>query len=560
MSSVSGMLQAGLQRHKAGDLARASAAYREVLRIDPTHADSLHLLGVAAYQQQRSQEAIEYIRRAIAANAGVATYHCNLGAALRAAGQCDEAVASYRHALSIAPRFSGAHYNLGNVLKEQNRFREAVDSYRKALEIDPTSAETWNNLGDALKSLGRLKESVAAHQRALQIRPAFPEAHFNLGNALRAADRWKAAVASYQRAVRIRPDYVDAYINLGFTFEDMGNLAQAIASYERALAINNQSAEARFNRALARLRSEDFECGWSEYEWRWRRKQERDRYPSLPLWDGTALAGRRILVYAEQGVGDEIMFASCLPEVIAQAEACAVQCDPRLAPLFARSFPAASVVAKQADAHRAALGAELRIPLGSLPRYLRGTLAAFPATRGYLNPDPKQRDRWRERLEALGPAVKVGISWRGGKDHEVRRRRSTTLAQWADLLALPACRFVNLQYGDCRQELAAARARFGVTVHDWDECDPLGDLDGFAALVSALDLVVSVDNSTVHLAGALGAPVWALLPFTSDWRWLMERTDSPWYPSLRLFRQPAFGDWGSVFASAKAQLVRLCTC
>ncbi len=270
-----------------------------------------------------------------------------------------------------------------------------------------------------------------------------------------------------------------------------------------------------------------------------------------------------MLIYSEQGIGDEVMFASCIPEIIERAGACLIECEPRLLRLFARSFPKARCFPRTALTDPSLLqnlpDFELQIASGSVPRCLRRSFDTFPTHPGYLVPAADQVAEWRKRYEQLGSGLVVGISWKGGADAGTRRRRSTTLGQWASLFRLPGVAFVNLQYGDCRAEIDRFEREFGTKLHHWDVANPLADLDGFAAQIAALDLVISADNSTVHMAGALDTPVWTLLPYSCDWRWFTDRDESPWYPSMRLFRQASFremaeSNWNDVFARVSLAL------
>lgn len=592
--SVAQKRHIALEFLRRGELEQAERLYRQILRVDPNHADAHHLLGVIAHQRGRHETAVECIEHAIQIDGSLASYHSNLGAAYRALGRLDSAIACYRKALQIDPKSAGVHYNLANALKDLDRFEAAEASYRRAIDIEPAFAEAHNNLGDALKKQGRLDEAIAHHRRAIDFKPMLAEAHFNLGNALKAQDRLDEAVESYRQALRHKRDYAEAHVNLGYVYDDLASVDRAMFHYDQAILIRPGLAEAHFNRSLLRLRSGDLARGWLEYEWRWEHNGRR-RHVDRPEWDGSPLFGRSLFVYAEQGLGDEIMFASCLQEVIEQSEACLVECDSRLIPLFARSFPEAKVIARnRGDAPRFTAGgvgspsgrctsprrqvpavigetdADSRLPVtatlepriqfdfqiaaGSLPRFLRPDLRSFPRTDAYLRVDPHKLQHWRRRLDGLGPGLKVGISWRGGKDSNVRQKRSTRLDQWEPVLNVPGIHFVNLQYGDCRQELQTVADHSGIVVHDWTDVDPLVELDNFAAQMAALDLVISVDNATVHLAGALGIPVWTLLPFSADWRWLLGRTDSPWYPSMRLIRQRSPDNWTDVFARVGREL------
>jgi hypothetical protein len=286
----------------------------------------------------------------------------------------------------------------------------------------------------------------------------------------------------------------------------------------------------------------DFAAGWDAYEWRFRCDMQERALP-WPVWNGGSLTDKSLLIHAEQGVGDEILFASCVPDVAKAAQQCVFECDRRLAPLFARSFHEVVVVPRREDFQLTPddvpVRVDERISAGSLPRFFRRAESDFPARSGYLSADAAATKTWRARLQNAGPGLKVGFSWRGGKSANLRARRSTELAQWAPIFSTPGVRFVNLQYDDDGE---AARAQ-GAAVHDFSDLDRRNELDRLAALISALDLVISVDNSTVHLAGALGVPTWVLLPFVADWRWMLDREDSPWYSSVRLFRKRRDEGW-----------------
>ena len=561
MPASPSLLHAALKHHNAGRLEQAEAIYRDVLRCDSHHADALHLLGVAVCQQGRNEQAVEWISRAVELNGSSAIYYSNLGAAFRAMGRLDDAVSSYRYALEIAPENAGIHYNLGNALKDLQQFAEAIECYRQEILRNPDFAEAYNNMGDALKQIGEIEKAIDAHTHALEINPSLVEAHFNLGNSFRACDRLEVAIGSYEQALKLSPDYLDAAVNLGYTLEDLGRIPAAITRYEQAIRIDPECAVARFNRALAWLRQTDFKQGWEEYEWRWKSNNETPPNFTLPVWEGEPLKGRTILVTAEQGIGDEIMFVSCIPDLLKHSAGIVLECDSRLVRLFARSFPAATIVPKPIpqplEAECSTREIDVQTALASLPRFVRQNLESFPQNDGYLTPNPERITFWRQRFGQLGRSLKVGISWYGGKDPNVRRRRSTTLDQWQPVFSVPNMQFVNLQYGDNTTERTLAREQFAVEIFDWEDSDPLKNLDDFAAKIAALDLVISVDNATVHMAGALGVPVWTLLPFASDWRWFLDRDDSPWYSSMRLFRQTQFGDWTDVFHRVAEELDKL---
>ena len=540
---------------------KAIEGYQQVIRISPDHAQAYNNLGNTLHLKQEYEEAADAYRRALAINPELAEAATNQSQAFQKLGRLTEAIEAARKALASRPGAPLVHYNLGNVLHMNGEKDEAAECFRKAIELDPTYAEAYNNLGvssgkgEDTKQKDADEESACYHQ-ALEIKPDYAEAHYNLGNVLQRQEKLDEAKACYERALELDPDYIAAHNNLATILYEYGDLEGTRSHYEHALRVNPEY-HANWNYALYQLLMGDFENGWKNYEWRWE-KETRKRDFAHPVWDGSPLCGKRILVFAEQGIGDEIMFAQCLPEIIDQAAECLVECDPRLVPLFTRSFPKATVLARPIDTMLDESGClpdiDLQAGLGSLPRYLRANLDAFPQRESFLQPNAELHEKWQSRFTELGTGLKVGISWRGGHQTATRRVRSSTLDRWSDLFAVDGVHFINLQYGDCRQEIEEARESLGVQIHDWADADPLKDMNNFAAQISALDLVISIDNSTVHMAGSLGIPTWVLLPTPPDWRWMLDREDTPWYPSLRLLRQPQPGEWAPVFRRAANEL------
>jgi len=364
-----------------------------------------------------------------------------------------------------------------------------------------------------------------------------------LGIALLGKGELDAAIDSFKQALKIKPDYAEAYSDMGNALLDKGELDAAIDRYKQALKIKPHYAEAYANRAHAFLKSGDFALGWQDYEWRWK-KSNLDPAPlttDRPVWQPQT-AGR-VLLWSEQGGGDMIMFASIIPEVYECSEQVIVQTDARLIPLFRRAFPRDIVYCDHTE-----IIAENRydshIPMGSLPRYFRPDLASFQKASGaYLKPDAARAARLRQNLLGATGQSLCGISWRGGKEATSKARRSIAPSLLAQALAAQNVTLVNLQYGAVADDLQELKRDFGISVVDVSEIDKFYDLDGLAALISACDHIVSIDNVTVHLAGALGQATRVLLPFACDWRWGQTRPDSYWYSAVRLLRQPAFSDW-----------------
>ncbi|HWC89514.1 MAG TPA: tetratricopeptide repeat protein, partial [Pirellulales bacterium] len=371
-------------------------------------------------------------------------------------------------------------------------------------------------------------------------------------------ERWSSAERYARRALELEPDSQLALINLAEALNNQGDVVGQTACLERAVRLDPDSAPAHWNLSLALLLQGDFERGWQHYEWRERAQRVTlDPYP-FPRWQGQSLDKALLLVHGEQGVGDEILFASCYDELLRRAGHFVLVCDSRLAPLFRRSLAGASVIGyeRRKDHQPVALSRSVdwQVPAGSVPLYFRRRAADFPRRTQFLYADPQGVQTWRERLAQLPGRLRVGISWRAGGQPAEHRKRSTNLATWQPLLSVPGVDWVNLQYGDTSEERAWAQAQLGVTIHDWPEGDPLIDLDGFAARLTALDLVISVGNATIHLAGALGVPAWAILPRTPNWRWGLAGEQSIWYSSVRLVRQQVAGSWQPVFDRLATEL------
>ncbi len=551
-SSIADLFQRGLGDHQAGRLQQAEAAYRAILAVEPAHADALHLIGVIAHQAGRNDMALDYIRRAIALNSVQPNYHCNLGNVLCALGRPAEAEASYREALRLRPDSADACNGLGIALRVLGRPAEAEASYREALRVRPDFPDAHSNLAIALCALGRPTEAEASYREALRLRPDFPDAHHNLGYVLNELGHPAAAEASYREALRLRPDFPDAHNNLGIALRDLGRPAEAEASCREALRLRPDFADAATNLGLALLLTGRFEEGWNAYEWRWKAKHLSGsaRDFAAPLWRGEAIGDRVILLHAEQGLGDTLQFCRYVPLIAAGAKT-VLEVQPPLLRLLSQLPGIMDIVAcgEKLPAF------DLHCPLMSLPRAVGTTLDTIPAATPYLRADPALAAGWRARLAGLD-GLRVGLVWAGGQrsNHPelaaVDRRRSMSLDTLAPLGDATGVSFISLQKGEPAAQ--ASTPPRGMALHDFTA--DLHDFADTAALIDALDLVISVDTAVAHLAGALGKPVWLLNRFDTEWRWLLNRDDSPWYPQLRQFRQPTPGDWFTVIREVREAL------
>jgi tetratricopeptide (TPR) repeat protein len=602
--------------YHAGNFAEAERRYRQVLSIDPEHANSLHMLGLLAFRQGHPEIAIRRIRRAIASNDRVPDFHHNLGNLLREAGRLEEAAISYQRALDLKPDSVDTLYNLGNLSQDLAKLDQAVALFERAALLRPSSVEILNNLGTALHDQGNLDAAVAAYQqalalrrdsvetltnyagalhdrgeldlaadqyqRALALRPDHVEAlnglgvmlreqgravaaiahfkrglalapdradtHNNLAIALEQTGSLDDAIAHYQRAASLSPNRAEIHNNLGNALEHRGRLDEAMACYERALALKPDYAEARYNRSLLLLLLGDFAQGWAEYEWRWRCKANPETgYLLRPRWSGEPLAGKTILIQTEQGFGDSLQFLRYLPAV-AERGAKVLLAVP--GPLHRLAKDLAGV--KQAVSEGDPLpDFDFYCPLLSLPRIFGTKIETIPALVPYLAPPADTSTAWAQRFSAAR-GFKVGLVWSGNPANRINPIRSIPLPALAPLWRVPGVDWFSLQIGSPINEIALVPSQ---TIADLSPF--LTDFAETAAAICHLDLVISVETAVAHLAGALGRPVWVPLTVVPAWRWLLDRADSPWYPTMRLFRQAALGDWTRVVDALADDLTRI---
>jgi Flp pilus assembly protein TadD len=456
---------------------------------------------------------------------------------------------------------SDAHNNLGLCYLETGQVEDAVDSFVLAIHFKPDFPEAFHHLALAALQADDYQEAVRCLERALELNPDFAAGHSSLGYLLtHRTGEFERGAAHIRTALRLKPADPDILCNYSAVLTQEGGSEEALIVCEKLLDGHPQMHEARLNRALALLKCGRFDEGWRDYE---ARKLARGNYipRALPFqeWHGEPLADAKLLIYAEQGLGDQIMFASCVPEVLNVTKGCLLECAPSLTPLFRRSFDGVNVTAQtQHDANLVRIARDAGIThqtaIGSLPAQFRKCGAQFPKRTGYLRADPARIACWKRRLDALGPGIKVGFSWAGGTASTRGASRSMQLAEWAPIFAQEHCHFVNLQYGNIADELPAFSRAHKYQLHDWRDAN--AEYEDTAALVAAVDLVITVQTALVHLAGALGKPAWVMLPAASEWRYAEHGESMPWYPSVRLFRQPHAGDWQAVVALVAHELSR----
>jgi tetratricopeptide (TPR) repeat protein len=565
----------GLTLAAQGKLEEAVVHYRQALQLRPDSFETQNNLGVALLDLGRLEEAAACERVALRLNPDFPHAHHNLGDALLRLNQLDLAVASYRQALRLNPKFVEAWNNLGNALQRQDMLTEASKCYREALRINPAFAEAANNLGTVLQKQKQYDEAIRLHRQALHQNPYFAEAWNNLGSAFQLQDQLDEAIGCYQQAVWLKPDYADAWNHLGNLHCEQSRFGDALASYDQGLKCRDDLGEMHFNRARLNLLLGNWEQGWPEYEWRWQTIAFVPRVFREPRWDGSPLGEKSLLVYTEQGLGDTVHFCRYLPLVKQRVGKLILQCQPKLLPLLTCIRQVDCLVAQSAQPPLF----DAQLPITSLPGIMQTDLGTVPNAVPYLHADPALIKRWKSAKCGLPSAVSstsstphsalrtpyflIGIAWQGNPAFFADRHRSVPLRHFAPLAEVQGIQLISLQKGpgtdqlqvkcgvrsaECGvQSLQDTLSRLRSVLRNPHIDEASGAFMDTAAIMRSLDLVITSDTAVAHLAGGLGIPVWVALSKVPDWRWLLDREDSPWYPTMRLFRQTRYGQWDDVF-------------
>lgn len=572
MANVAVSLAAGRRLHQTGDVHQAEQVYQHVLQDDPHNVEALGLLAIICQDQGRFEEAIRLLKQAVESAPERADVQNNLGIALSTAARPHEALTCFQQAIRLRPDYAEAHNNLGSVFRQMGNVVDAVTSFREAVRHKPTFAEWHNNLGLGLLNADELDQAEASFREAIRLKPELADAHKNLGIALRNQGRLEEAVAAFGDALGLRPDFADALVslglalmrqgkldeaigverralrvkqdfaeghnNLGIMLMEQGRVAEAREEYRRTLRLKPDYADAHWNYALVLLLLGEFEQGWLEYEWRRKLKRAPWDLTRRPLWDGSCLAGRTILLHTEQGLGDTIQFIRYAALVKRQGATVMVACRESMLGILAGCPGVDRLLSQTAPLPEF----DCHAPLMSLPGIFETCQQTIPAEVPYLVADPRRIERWEKELAGMS-GYKVGIAWQGDPNYPGDRNRSIPLIQFEPLARMPGVRLLSLQKG-----VGSLFDEAKITP------DPLLELDNegqafvdTAAVMIGLDLVITSDTAIAHLAGALGVPVWVALGHTPDWRYLLTREDSLWYPTMRLFRQALSGGWEPVF-------------
>lgn len=575
-------LEAAARLFQLGLYEEAVAGYRQIVDQERGCAEAWNMLGIVLQRLGKKEESIDALQNAMEIEPRSPEIVVNLGNVYKEFGDTTKAVRNYRRALSLMPEHVMAHANLAHCLVELGEVELAETHARQALSGDDRSIEAVGALAniaehrrdfpaaisilegavrqhpgnpDLLVHLGctcmlgkRFEDAVRVLNQALELRPGFVEAINNLGQALFELGRLDEAEATLLNALRLRPGMKEAYVNLANVQIGQRRHREALASFQRVFDLDPENASAHFVCGMVHLVEGDFSNGWREYGWRWRMEKYQRLVAaySAPLWSGENLDGRTLFVHAEQGIGDTLHFSRYLPLLKEYGGKVIFEVQAPLRRLLA-TLEGVDVLLVQGEPIPPM---DYRVPLLNLPAIMQTDLDSIPAAVPYLHMAGSAENMWRDRLNELAPGLRVGLAWAGNPEHANDRNRSMALAQLAPLASIEGINWISLQKGCGREQLAVVSA--GLRLIDWT--DELEDFADTGALIECLDLVLAVDTSVVHLAGALNKPVWTMVPYAPDWRWMLDRSDTPWYPSMRLFRQQERGNWQTVIAAVGQEL------
>jgi tetratricopeptide (TPR) repeat protein len=531
-------------------LDEATNIYRQLVELHPTLADLRYNLAALLQQQGNLDEATSHLRSILLIDPSHVGCYFSLGNILVEQNRCDEAIASYREALQLKPNEPLIHFKLANALAQQEKFLDAISSYQSAIQYQPNYVDAYQNLGIILRKLERFDEAIAAYQNVLQIAPNHHEVFYNLGNIYLDLDRFEQAISCYQSAIQISPNFAQALNSLGTAYRQQGRLHEAIACIEKAIALYSDYTDAHFNLASTLLLAGDMQRGFAEFEYRLKNKNFAEVYQSFrqPQWDGSPLEGKTILLYSDAALGDTIQAVRYIPQIVERGGEVILRSKQSFRRLLQNSAGVCCFITEENDLPEF----DVFAPLLSLPYIFNTTLETIPNRFPYIFPLSSEYD-----LPCPIPsAMKVGIVWSSGyrsASYELKkfyRHKSCDLSLFEPILSMSNICFYSLQVG----QDAEAMREFSDRSNAIDLSAKIHDFADTANIIAQLDLIITVDTSVAHLAGAMAKPVWVLIPFVPDWRWMLEREDSPWYPTMRLFRQRQLGDWQEVLTRVRHAL------
>jgi Tfp pilus assembly protein PilF len=557
---MSALLQQAATYYARGQFQQAQDLCDQLIASTPENTDAWHLRGVLALRSGEFPQAIDLFKRAIALKSDDYAVHVNLATALRQSRRFEEGIAACDHAITLNPACAEAHMNLGYCRMGLGQFDEAVDAFTAAVTLRRDWPDALEGMGQALFHTKQHEQALEYALATLALEPRRAISHRLAGDIYGYLPRleYDAALKHYATALEIAPDDSVTQSHLALVLARMGRNEEAAALYRQALSMMPNDAATRHGLSQMLLSLGQFTEGWPLYYARrlLAVKDLSDRAEKIAPAADRAIKGKRILAWTDQGIGEEIMFANLIPDLLRGGAKLSVECEPRLVPLFARSFPDVDIIPRQEVRHpKLYTKFDGQIALPDCAAWFRGSFADFPRHGGYLKADAALSRKMRASYQGAEKRPLIGIAWRTSRT-KVYLQKSLALKDWGPILRVPGAIFVNLQYGSDAEEIAAAEQAFGIRIISDPAVDALNDLDTFAAQVAAMDLIVTTSNATAHMAGALNIPAWTFVPkgMGAAWHWFLDRSDSPWYPSLRLVRQAALNDWQPVVEAAAAML------
>ncbi|WP_269625322.1 tetratricopeptide repeat protein [Prochlorococcus marinus] len=540
-----------------GKSEEAEKLQREAIKINPNFAEAYYNLGIILKDLGNLKEAELSTRKAIQIDPNFAEAYYNLGSILKDLCNLKEAELSTRKAIQILPNYAEAHLNLGIILKDLGRLEDAELSARKAIELGPDFAEAHCNLGNILIAMDKSDEAEVYMRKAIKIKPNFAEAYSSLGNILINMDKLIDAKSSIRKAIKLNPNFAEAHCSLGKIFADLGKLQDAEMLYREAIKLKPDLAEAYHNLSHTLLKRKQFKEGFNKYEWRWKVKDLNLNIgnrleTNKPEWRPDKKG--RVLLWAEQGIGDEVLYASLIPELIKIVDQLIIQTDIRLIPLFKRTFGnGVKYISRKESINENTY--DYQIAMGSLPKILRSSLISFKKSKKFrLNVDQDKSKKYRSKLIGKTKRKIVGISWKSTAKHKNMGNRFISLEQFIKGIFLPNICFVSLQYGEVDKEIDFIKEKYGIVINQIKEIDNFNDIDKLSSLIFACDEIVSVSNITVNLAGAIGTKCYTLLDTNSNWRFGVNNNYCYWFPSLKLFRRVNYESWDKCLYEIKKEL------
>jgi len=552
-NNIEHLLQAGFNLYRQSDLTQAEKIYYQVLKLNINNSDALHMLGVIYYQKKEYTKALELVDLSIKYNSKNSSSCSNRGLILQELKRYEESLESFDNAIRINPKYSNAFYNRGNVLKELKRYEESLESFKAALRINPNFSDASSNLGVVLQEQKRFDEALESYDNAIKIDSNLSVAFINRGVVLQELKRFDEALESYDKALKINPTSSEVFSNRGSVLQELKRFEESIDSYDKALSIDPKFSEAFSNKSLCLLITGNFQQGLSYYEWRWHSKDfpSPKRSFSKPLWLGNEdIQSKIILIHSEQGLGDTLQFSRYLFLMSNLGAKVYFEVEEKLMRLLSLTFSSICTFIPKGSRLP---DFDFHCPLLSLPLAFKTDINSIPSQLSYLTAEEVNVDLWKSRIGSSG--FKVGINWQGSQA-KIDAGRSFPVSLYKEIAKIPEVRLISLQKGFGTDQLDNIPEGMKVeTLGDDFDNGPDAFIDT-AAVMKCLDLVITSDTSIAHLAGALGVPTWVALKYVPDWRWLLDRTDSPWYPSVRLFRQKERNNWETVFDEMKHELLQ----